>query len=787
MNHDDFVLSAPNWNKFDVTWTPLCCAIPATMQPEVRNLQHCILGEAEIGRPGVSVETDAIRVAIKHPVWGTIRTVAFVDDYPLRAVVEKLLPDVTIGPVPVFCQGERCVDGNFRLSQVNVGEPVFIDLNGCKPWPTLRMDVVPAVLHPTFMKNDGRMNAPFQRDIQSPFRARSEPRRCFGDTTLQALGSAYFLGNTTTQTILVSIRNRLVDPTLTIRETPRDATIVFRCVPLPGGAKQDVNAILTKTLAKRGVSEDVVEARVKHILSEIPLEEIKPHCKEDDSQFWSSLKKLANQHRVRLVTNGELKTFQQTQRSSKGEKASSAGSSDPGKGKGKGKGKADKGMKRFDLSMVKLEMQYLKASDGSNLTVIGKEQVAQDATGITVMTKDEAQNFLPAKSMSPGPLAILAVTNPESIDEPVTMVPATDAQGSPILLPVVIHNFGDIPVTMKGCEKPVVTLKVPTQVIEVFVRRQLVKDWPLARDTLNYLGKNIANMPEGALVAHWAFKSYGPEKKIVAFDKAQYIHGFIRAKTSHVDCILKASGKGGIFLIPKEDSRRPDPNFMVIPAGSEKLEHLLLQLQKSSQALGIVEYSGGYAYRCRREHSQQFRKTLMPNSLWAEEGQARPGDSLYIVKYLQANTGLPQLTEALKALGWDAEAIRPLGPTTWSVAAASPPPNPHLPLDGTFAIAMPMHNPAKRELGAWTGQLKVPTKVVADVGNKDEEMESEGTTTTRLSDIKTELSDQMERMIQQRLKPTQDQVAALAETVMAQETKNDQFHTQTMETLTGLQ
>ena len=321
----------------------------------------------------------------------------------------------------------------------------------------------------------------------------------------------------------------------------------------------------------------------------------------------------------------------------------------------------------------------------------------------------------------------------------------------------------------------------------MFIRRQYVKDWPSTRDSLNYLGKIIANMPEDALVAHWAFKSYGVDKKVVAFDKAQYVHGFIRAKANHVDCILKASGKGGIFMIPKDESRRPDPNFMVIPAGSEKLDHLLLQLQKSRHALGIVEYSGGFAYRCRREHSQQVRKTLVPNSLWAEEGQARPGDSLYIVKYVQVNTGPPQLTAALKALGWDAEAIRPLGPTTWSVSASAPPPNPHLPLDGSFAIAMPVHNTAKRELGAWTGHLKIPNAVRAEVAAKDDDMETDATNTTRLSDIKSELSEEVERMVQQKIKATQDQVTVLTEAVKKQEAKNEVFQNQTIETLTSLQ
>lgn len=404
------------------------------------------------------------------------------------------------------------------------------------------------------------------------------------------------------------------------------------------------------------------------------------------------------------------------------------------------------------------------------------------------MSSSEAKNLLPIRKLSPGPLAVLAVTSPKEHPEQVVMMPATDVQGEPILLPVVIYNFGDVEVSMKGSAKPVVTQQVPTQVIEVFIRRCFIKDWKMARDTLNYLGKVITGMPEGTLVAHCAFKAYDDKKKVTPFDKADYVHGFIRTKATQVDCILKASGKSGVFLVPKDESRRPDPTFMVIPAGPEKLEHLLLQVRKTSLALGIVEYSGGFAYRCRREHSQTVRKALVPNSLWSEEGQVRPGDTMWILKFVKVNTGPPQLTASLRELGWNAEAIRPLGPTTWSIAAAGPPPAAHLALDGSFAIALPANQPIKRELGAWTHTLKIPQTVVAvDAAPEADDMDSESTSLTRISEMKSELTDHVDRMIQQRLKPTQDYVEQLTCAVKDQEARNTEFQAKTIATLTTVQ
>lgn len=786
MNCNDFILNALDWSRFDISWVPTCLVVPKS----VLNPEDNALNDFAVNKQVAVATHPAVRVRFvaKHPLWGTVRTVATHKKVCLRDVVSKMFPDIGECVAMQVAHKDRCFDGSVTVQQIQEGNLFFVELGLSKPWPCIVLEVVPEWMMQTSSQQDFHVKSQFKREVQSPFSLKRDTRSFSGDTSLQVIGGAFFLECESPQTIQVLINNKLVDPTLKVRETPRDSAIVFRCTPLPGGAKGEVHGVLSKTLVKRGVEQANVDARIKTILASIPIDEIKPHCKEDDSQFWNSLKQLANQHRVRLVTNGELKEFQKNNRQNKRDKPSSSTKGENVKGHGKGKGsKSGKGDNHADLSRVKIELQYLKAADNTALHLLTKDMFGEDKTGVTLMSSAEVKNLLPVRKLSPGPLAILAVTSPKEQPEQVTMMPAVDAQGEPILLPVVIYNFGDVEVSMKGSAKPVITQQVPTQVIEVFIRRHFIKDWSLARDNLNYLGKVLTGMPEGTLVAHWAFKAYDDKKKIIPFDKAAYIHGFIRIKTSHVDNILKASGKCGVFLVPKDETRRPDPAFMVIPAGPEKLEHLLLQVQKTSLALGIVEYSGGFAYRCRREHCQTVRRALAPNSLWSEEGQMRSGDTLWVLKFVKVNTGPPQLTASLKELGWDAEAIRPLGPTTWSIAAAGPPPAPHLALDGSFAIAMPANQPVKRELGAWTQALKIPPTVVAvDSSTEADEMDAETTTSTRISEMKSELTEHVDRMIQQRLKPTQDHVETLTSMVKDQEAKNAEFQAKTIATLTNV-
>ena len=217
---------------------------------------------------------------------------------------------------------------------------------------------------------------------------------------------------------------------------------------------------------------------------------------------------------------------------------------------------------------------------------------------------------------------------------------------------------------------------------------------------------------------------------------------------------------------------------------------MIIQAQKHVMTLGVIEVQGGYAYRTRREHLQALRKALMPNSVWSEEGQPRVGDQMYVLKHVAVITGAPQLTQALRELGWDAVGIRPIGQSTWSVAAAQPPPSPHLMINGHFTIAVPAHDNTKTPNDAYRTLASIkPGVAVSAVPTTtgDDDMATVSQPQTRLLELRGELSEQIEQMVEKKMQETRDQVGTLTEAISMQESKIDRIEAAVTKVQTDVQ
>lgn len=722
--------------------------------------------------------------AAKHPLWNTIRSVAFPSHEQIGVVFHELFPDLVSRSEPVIAIGGVHVPLTTRIADIPTKNVLRVELNGDRPIPITTVYPIEMQLgFCQFQEHDEAGDKQFRRWVRSPFRLQASHVALQGDLTLLELGGSFLCQVPNSVTTQVTLNHKLVDPLLKIKETPIDATIGFRICPLPGGAKNDLANIITQALKSRGVPSDVVESRTKSILATIPNEQIRSHIKEPDVTFWTSLKRLASEHRIRLVTTSELKTFQKEQRNGKKPTAASSNVGAQPKGQGKGAKGKTKGISSsssvppIDLASVQLQMRYLIADDQPTLPVLPKADFGVDQVGVTLMTEDEAVAFFPIKSLSTGPLAILAMCDAESAGSDLVMLPAINKAGEPILLPVTIHNFGDIAVKFHPGDKCANTPAVATQVIEVIIRRSLVEEWPKARDCLQYLASYIPALKNGSVIAHWSIKSFGSNKKPSSFEQAAYIHGYLRCKNENVDDVLKMSGRHGIFTIPRDDNRRPDPAFAIITA-SESLEHMLIQAQKHVTTLGVIEVNGGFAYRTRRENLQSLRRALMPNSVWSEEGQPRAGDEMYILKHVAVITGAPQLTDALQSLGWDAVGIKPIGQNTWSIAAAHPPPSPHLLINGHFTIAVPAHEKSKKDPETYrtlasfprgTSVSAVPTTIA------DDDMATVSHHQTRICELRHDLTEQLDQLVEKKLQETKEQVGILQEAITIQDTKIDRI------------
>ena len=226
-----------------------------------------------------------IRLAIRHPVWTTVRTCAVRDDTHLSVAIRLLLPDIaaTMDILPV-------VNGFVCNPELALRATCELTFQSHKPYPRAAIIAIPCVGNPAPDKDTTLV----KRWVRSPFH----------------------------QSFLTMEDGKRIDPRTRVECTQPEKVLDFRACPVKGGAKQppksdDIRKVVTKALADRGVPQPALPARVACVLSNVDPAHLRTRLHEPSHDFWSSLKKLASDAKIRLIIPTELKEWQQTLRKRK--------------------------------------------------------------------------------------------------------------------------------------------------------------------------------------------------------------------------------------------------------------------------------------------------------------------------------------------------------------------------------------------------------------------------------------------------------------------------------------
>ena len=79
----------------------------------------------------------------------------------------------------------------------------------------------------------------------------------------------------------------------------------------------------------RGVSEDNIPARIDAIMAKVQPDKLRMHVAEEHMKQWSSIKHLANEAKVRLITVDELRKISVSKKAERSETQSTASTSRP--------------------------------------------------------------------------------------------------------------------------------------------------------------------------------------------------------------------------------------------------------------------------------------------------------------------------------------------------------------------------------------------------------------------------------------------------------------------------
>lgn len=385
---------------------------------------------------------------------------------------------------------------------------------------------------------------------------------------------------------------------------------------------------------------------------------------------------------------------------------------------------------------------------------------------------EQAERIRPETSISPNPLAIIAVGRDAHKVGRRISIPAYRADGTPLLVPAAIIQCGDQPVEYKVAVPKAEATTIAATTLEIIIDRQAMEknQWDQTATPLNYLGIHIPEMRgSDRILATWSLKTY-QERKMVALQKATHWHGFTRVPDTALESILKRSGQQGIFINPKDKDKRPDPRFAVVPVPGAKLQEVSAKAAGAHDAMGVAmltQNNPTYAIRCRRERLPHLREALYPESAHVEAADMEDDDQAYILRHVNQHFTREKLTEALQQTGWSTvRAIRPTGGDAWLLGAKEPPQHGHVCINGAIAtvtaskktttIPVVMTRSLNITMVHTTpqGAVSVTKQARVDEIRADVKTEVEALVEQRLASTETKM-----QQLQTRLEETQNQLA----------------------------
>lgn len=680
------------------------------------------------------------RFSVRHPIWATVRTVAATVDFSVLQLLSSLMPDFCTRDLQLQC-GDQVLPFDMSVGDLPGGELDLCFLKGNFP--------MQSVFRRTPMSSFTLAEAVGLRKrwIRSPFNNKAQIVDTPDSWSLCEVAAAFFVPTNSAQTLMVVVNGSHADPRTLVKDIDTEHIIGIRACALVGGAKKpEIKNVIRRLLISHGVPDSNADSRVEVIVSGIGLEKLRSHEAEDLDQFWGSLKKLASENRIRLISQTELRDFQKLKRAN-------ASVSSNANAKAAGKGANKEVLKIPPIDQLVFSAKHFIAND-DQVPIIPNDRFGPDAHGITIMSVKEATKHVATGCISLEALAILAVgVNAESLGNKI-LVPAHSKDGSPLLVPCTLLQHGEVMVEFQADTPAANTVTIDTITLEFTIRRSMTSQWEATATPLHFLGVQCPELrSSGRVISTWSIRAY-KERKAVAFTEAQHWHGYIRLDAEGIEAVLRRSGQNGIFFTPRGSDHKPDTRFAVIALPGKSVEAIKSELTDLSEALGIAVLSRSFdqfGVRCRREHHDIVRQHFFPETLHIDSATIEADDQLFVIRHLSAQFSREGMDRALNAVGWIAKAVKPLGADAWLIASQTVPPSEHLCINGALAVV------TTRSSNKAPPVVLTRTHTVTRLGGqKDGNFAI--TKHSRVDEMKADLSSQLEGMIEKRMQATSDKI-----------------------------
>eukprot|EP00435_Cladocopium_sp_Y103_P025320 s325_g6.t1 len=700
--------------------------------------QACLPGYAafvhaqdQIADPGMAPTFDGcIRFVARHPSKKITRTACVKSPASIASVVRTLFSDLSASVTWTVH-----VDGVPMDTDTLVTKSTHFDIEwDCfKPLMPTRVEAAQFELPIDSVQLQVKSHGNPERWIRSPFRCKAQIVRADESMKIMQLAASYVSHAQLDISLTCHVGGRIVDPALSLHEVDMKEVLCFKIAPLVGGAKKGhdtVKSRVASAIESHGVAKDSSQERAQAFLQKADIETLAKHENADDDGFWKAMKEEANRVHFRLVFRNEM-------RQARNESRKKPPSKFP-------KVKQNPGDHEFvaNASNVVIDMKHFW-DDQNNIELIESSRFGPDQRGLAVMSLSEANRHTQGVSISVDALAILVVGKKfDSSDCPFVM-PAHTIKGEPVVIHAALRQFGDRHVTFKAAIPVTQVDCAASTVVELHIYRSEVGNWKECSVPLHYLGVHISAVRGSSLIATWALKTWKLSRQASPFKEADLWHGYIRVHDDILDQVLGRSGQSGIYVSPKDANRRHDDRFTVIAMPDCGLAEVQKRAAAHEKSLGIVKLRDQLGIRCRQEHASSLRAALLPESAYVASDGIAADSNIWIMKNMPCEVGREGLQEALEQSGWDATPVRAQGQNRWLVAAKADPPTRHFCINGSFVMVEPVKRQRDHSGVIITAkQVKVDTVVSATSTGV------QVAASTRIHEVKAEISDQLEQKMQ---------------------------------------
>ena len=686
------------------------------------------------------------RFFARHPCRKTVRTVTVDAKTTIASVVNMMFPDICGSTPWSIFTGENEVDANTYAWD----SPKFdIQWNGMRPLVVTQVSI-DKMKHPVDSGSFQGALTESDREvsvfwIKTPFKCKASPIKVPLDNTLGAVAASFVLYSQVQVSMLCMSGEHVLDPCITFRDIDPQTVISFRVCPLLGGGKHDnTKNRIKKMLEDRGVSSKDSHERMQSFVSKVSLDKLLHIEDEDQENFWQTMKGLANQSKFRLVQHHELKQNQVSKRASK-----------PPSKKGKGKGKETGN--NFVPVANELVVDPSHFWDGDkHLAILDASRFGSDVSGLCILNASDARKIVGANVKSVDALAVLIIdADLGEFGEAFTM-PAHLKDGTPVIVKACLVQFGDRPVVYKIAVPTIEVPKVASTTIEFVILREFAGNWEETAVPLLYLGKHVPNLRGSNLLSTWSIKAW-KNRSQCHFSEADHWHGFFSIGDSLLQGVLTRSGSAGIFLNPKTADKKHDSRFTTVIVPNQTLCEVQNQAESCTNALGVARVGDKFAIRCRREHQDSVRASLLPESAYVGTPQVDDDQQIFILKNMCNQFNKDELTAALKGSGWNAVALRPQGFNRWLIAAKDMPTGSHIVINGSIAIVEPLHRP-KEVVPITMVAREISINTTTDGNNQITSV----STTSRMAEFRAEIEAQISGVVEQKLASAHAKIAELS-------------------------